>query len=257
MTLDDHFPDVILRCANLSKTFGGCHALADIDLAFPGTGITAIIGPNGAGKTTLLNILSGFVSADNGKCFLGTREITLLQPHQIARLGIARTFQHPRLVRRVSVLENVLVSFANQTRESLLPALLHSGVGVQELENGRTAIQLLKFVGLEQNASKAAGELSYGQQKLLALACCLATGAKILLLDEPVAGVHPGIVARILDLLRELRREGKQIIFIEHDILAVRESADFVVVLDHGKVIAQGLPRNVLDQEEIIEAYLS
>lgn len=246
-----------LRCERLRKTFDGSRALDGISLEFPSSGITAIIGPNGAGKTTLLNVVTGFIRPDGGRCFLGCRDTTGLPPHCIARLGVARTFQDLRLLLQVPVLDNVLVACPNQRGERFLPALLRFGVAAEEARNVREAMRLLRFVGLQDETSELAGELSYGQQKLLTLACCLATRARILLLDEPVAGVHPEIVARILGLLRELRDAGKLIVFIEHDISAVRQVADSVIVLGQGRVIAQGAPGEVLERPEIIEAYLA
>lgn len=245
-----------LRCEGLSKSFNGVRALAGLDLAFASEGITAIIGPNGAGKTTLLNILTGFLHPDVGRVLLGLREITSLAPHQISRLGVARTFQDLRLVFQVAVLENVMLARPNQAGERLLRALFRVGVGAEEAGNREYAMRLLEFVGLEGKSNDLVGELSYGQQKLLSLACCLATEAQILLLDEPVAGVHPRMIEEILRLLRKLRSDGKQVIFIEHDISAVREIADTVIVMDHGSVIAKGTPREVLERPDIMEAYL-
>jgi len=247
----------ILRCENLRKTFNGSQALTGLSLELPTSGITAIIGPNGAGKTTLLNILTGFIQPDDGRCFFGCREITRLPPHRIVRLGVGRTFQDLRLTLQVSVLENVLVACPNQRGERLLPALLRVGVAADDVRNQAEAIRLLRFVGLEQKGEELAGELSYGQQKLLTLVCCLATGAQILLLDEPVAGIHPEMAARLLDLLRELRDTGKLVVFVEHDIASVRQVADSVIVMDQGNVIAQGPPSEILDRPEIIEAYLA
>lgn len=248
---------MILRCENLSKSFEGTRALADLTLEFPVSGITAIIGPNGAGKTTLINVLTGFLRAESGQVFLGEQELTGLAPHKIARLGLARTFQDLRLISQVSVLENVLLARPNQKGERLLPALFRNGVAVQEKQNRKAAMDWLKFVGLDSTANELAGELSYGQQKLLTLACCLATDAKNLLLDEPVAGVHPEMVSKILNLLGQLRDSGKQIVFIEHDLSAVRQVADHVIVMDEGKIIAQGKPNEVLEKPEIIEAYVA
>ena len=245
-----------LSCEGLSKSFNGVHALTGLDLVFPPEGITAIIGPNGAGKTTLLNILTGFLRPDCGRCLLGFRELTSLVPHQISRLGIARTFQDLRLVLQVAVLENVMLARPNQAGERLLRALFRIGIAAEEAGNREYAMRLLEFVGLEVKSNDLAGDLSYGQQKLLSLACCLATEAQILFLDEPVAGVHPSMVEEILGLLRKLRSSGRQVIFIEHDISAVREVADTVIVMDHGSVIAKGAPREVLERPEIMEAYL-
>jgi len=245
-----------LRCEGLSKSFDGVRALAGVTLEFPASGIVAVIGPNGAGKTTLVNVLTGFLRADSGKSFLGGRELTGLASHKIARLGIGRTFQDLRLINLVSVLENVMLARPNQKGERLLPALFRNGVAAEEARNREAALRWLKFVGLADATNELTGELSYGQQKLLTLACCLATEARILLLDEPVAGVHPEMVQKILGLLSELRGQGKLVVFIEHDIAAVREVADLVIVMDEGKVIAQGKPAEVLEKPEIIEAYV-
>lgn len=244
------------RCEALNKSFDGVKALADFHHAFPSEGITAIIGPNGAGKTTLINVLTGFLRADSGKILFGDRDITRLAPHKIARLGIARTFQDLRLILQVPALDNVMLGRPNQRGERLFYALTRIGVKKEESRNREEAMRLLRFVGLEEKAGELAGELSYGQQKLVTLACCLATEAKVLLLDEPIAGVHPEMALRILDLLRELRDDGKLIVFIEHDISAVRSVADQVIVMDHGKIIAQGIPSEVLERAEIMEAYL-
>jgi ABC-type branched-subunit amino acid transport system ATPase component len=245
-----------LRCEGLSKSFDGVQALVNVSLEFPSSGIVAIIGPNGAGKTTWLNQTTGFLRPDAGKCFLGDCELTRLPAHKIARLGIARTFQDLRLISQVSVLENVLVARPKQKGERLLRALFRVGVATEERQNREQAMHWLKFVGLDTAANEFAGALSYGQQKLLTLASCLATDANILLLDEPVAGVQPDRIEQILGLLRELRELGKMIVFIEHDIASVREVADWVVVMDHGKIIAQGKPSDVLERPEIIEAYV-
>lgn len=245
-----------LRCEHLNKSFGGVEALANVSLDFPASGLVGIIGPNGAGKTTLLNVITGFLRPNGGRVFLGQNEVTRLPVHKIARLGIARSFQDLRLITQVSVLENVLVARPNQKGEGLLRALFRLGVAAEEKTNHEAAMNWLKFVGLDGAENQLAGELSYGQQKLLTLSCCIATEAPILFLDEPVAGVHPEMIERILDLFRELRSLGKLVVFIEHDIASVRRVADSVVVMDHGKIIAQGKPSDVLERPEIIEAYV-
>jgi ABC-type branched-subunit amino acid transport system ATPase component len=249
--------DGVLRCEALKRAFDGVRALAGVTLRFPASGIIAIIGPNGAGKSTLLNVLTGFLNPDVGKCFVGLRETTGLPPYRIARLGVARTFQDLRLILQVSCLDNVMLARPNQRGEALLGALFRFGVAKEEKANREVSMGFLRFVGMERKAGDLAGELSYGQQKLLALACCLATEAQILLLDEPVAGVHPDMTLRILDLLQKLKGEGKLIVFIEHDIAAVRKVADHVIVMDEGKVIAEGSPNEVLERPEIMEAYVA
>jgi branched-chain amino acid transport system ATP-binding protein len=248
---------IMLRCEGLTKSFDGVHALVNVHLQFPKSGIIAIIGPNGAGKTTLLHMLTGFLRPDTGRCFCGELQTTHLPPHRISRLGVARTFQDLRLILQVPVLENVLLARPAQRGERLWPALLRFGVAAEEERNREEALRPLCFVGLEAKASDLAGELSYGQQKLLTLACCLATGAKILLLDEPVAGVHPEMVTPILELLCQLGTTGKRVVFIEHDLIAVRQIADRIIVMDEGKVIAQGPLHDVLERPEIMEAYLA
>ena len=248
---------VSLRCERLFKSFDGTQALAGLNLEFPWSGIVAIIGPNGAGKTTLLNVLTGFIRPNSGQCWLGEQEITRMATHQIARSGLARTFQDLRLITLVSVLDNVMMAYPNQRGENVLWALLRIGVAAEEKRNRDEAMRLLRFVGLEEKAMEPASVLSYGQQKLLALACCLMTQARILLLDEPVAGVHPEMISHILSLLQQLRDEGKLVIFIEHDIATVRQIADLVIVMDEGKVIAQGPPAEILVRPEIMEAYLA
>ncbi len=245
-----------LRCRGLAKAFDGVHALDGVTLEFPSSTITAIIGPNGAGKTTLINCLTGVLRPSAGGCFLGDHDITQTAPHRIARMGVARTFQELRLIALVSLLENVMMARPNQRGERLLPALLRFGIAAEEAHNREEAMRLLRFVGLEERAEDLAGEVSYGQQKLLTLAVCLATEARVLLLDEPVAGVHPEVASRILGLLRELKQQGKTIVFIEHDMAAVRHVAEAVIVMDEGKVIAQGRPAEVLERPEIMVAYV-
>lgn len=246
-----------LRCERLKKAFDGIGALDGVTLEFPTDGIVAVIGPNGAGKTTLFNVLTGFLKPDAGKCFVGARETTSLPPHRITRMGVARTFQDLRLILQVPTLDNVMLARPNQRGETLLGALFRFGVAKDEKENRESAMRLLRFVGLENKVNEPAGELSYGQQKLLTLACCLATEATTLLLDEPVAGVHPEMAERIIGLLQELKSQGRLVIFAEHDIAAVRQAADRVIVMDDGKVIAEGVPNEVLERPEIMEAYVA
>ena len=245
-----------LRCKGISKSFNGVRALDRVCLDLPRSGITGLIGPNGAGKTTLLNILTGFERPDSGRYWLGCRELTGMAPHEIARLGVVRTFQEVRLVLEVSALQNVLVAFPRQRGETLAGALLRFGVTREETKNVEKALALLRFVGLEEKACAAGGELSYGEQKLLTLACCLATEAHLLLLDEPVAGVDPEMAHRVLDRLQELRDLGKRVLFVEHNIDAVRRIANQVIVMHDGRIIAEGAPEDVLGRPEIVEAYL-
>ncbi len=245
-----------MRCVGITKAFDGTRALDDFSYEFPQSGIVALIGPNGAGKTTLLNVLTGFLHPDAGRCWLGDTQLTGLSPHLICRRGIARTFQDLRLVRQETVENNVLLGRPLQRGASLLGAIAGLGVVADQRRQRRRVEELLDQVGLAGVASQAAGELSYGQQKLLTLACCLATEPRIILLDEPVAGVDPATIPRILDILRNLRDAGLLVVFVEHDMSAVRRVADLVVVMDDGHLIAQGSAYGVLERPEIIEAYV-
>ena len=244
-----------LRAESLVKNFNGVHALDGTTVEFSDTGVTAIIGPNGAGKTTLVNALTGFERVDSGRSFMGVAEITSLPPERIARLGVARTFQELRLVWRETALENVMVAVDSPAEELIRAA---TGIGIRG-ENERIrakAFEALRVVGLHDQAGVLATHLSYGQQKLLALARCMATDSHWLILDEPVSGVSPALVDTILDTLRGLARDGRAIVLIEHDIRAVREVADAVVVLDHGRVVATGTSDDVLARDDLLEAYL-
>jgi len=245
-----------LRCQALSKSFGPIKALCDVTLDFPHSGITAIIGSNGAGKTTLINVLSGFLKADAGCCFVNGKDTTHFPPYRLVALGLARTFQDLRLIPSVSALENVMLACSRQSSEKIGPALLRLRLRRDEMRNRENAFRWLRFVGLEMAALNLASELSYGQQKLLVLASCLATEARIVLLDEPVTGIHPEMVFRLSELLRILAGQGRMIVFVEHDIASVRSLADHLIVMDSGRVVAQGQSEEVLKRPEVMEAYL-
>jgi ABC-type branched-subunit amino acid transport system ATPase component len=246
-----------LRVEGLGKSFGGLTALADVSFEFPESGIVAIIGPNGAGKTTLLNVITGFMKPDRGRVFLGMMDITEHAPHAIAQLGVVRTFQDLRLIYRVPVLENLLLASAHGRLERLWVSLFRVGLKVEERKQTERCIDLLRAVKLEAVAHELTDTLSYGQLKVLSLAVCLATGARVLLLDEPVSGVDLTSMAQILELLNRLRDRDRLIVFIEHDMSAVRSLADLVVVMDDGRIVATGPPAEVLARPEILEAYIA
>jgi len=250
-------PVITLRCEAVGKRYRGVNALVNITLNFPAEGVIAIVGPNGAGKTTLLNVISGFVCPDSGRCFLGNKEITRLAPNQIVRLGLSRTFQDLRLISRLSALENVMLALPSQRGERLIYALSRFGLAHEERENRAQAMRLLQLAHLEPEALTLTRYLSYGKQKLLTLVCCLATQAKILLLDEPLAGIDPKGVDRTLELMKHLRNEGLIIIFIEHNLVAVKKIAEHLIVLDEGQIIGQGDPHEVLENPRVMEAYIA
>lgn len=247
----------LLTTVALKKHFDGTKAVDSVSLSIFGRTIVSLIGPNGAGKTTLFNVVTGFLPPDIGRVFFEGRDVTHMAAFRRARLGMGRTFQEMRLIRRLSALENVWLALPNQRGETVIGALL----GLHEREEKRRraeAMRWLEYVGIAETANQLAGELSYGQQKLLTVGCCLGMGAKLLLLDEPVAGVNPALVDRTLELLERLRHEeGKTIVLIEHNMDAVMRISDRVVAMDEGRIIADGTPEEVRESAAVIEAYLS
>jgi ABC-type branched-subunit amino acid transport system ATPase component len=231
-----------LSCINVSKQFQGVIALRHLSLTFPPSGIVAIIGPNGAGKSTLLNVLTGLILPDEGEIFLGSRTIVGLRSYEIAGLGIGRTYQAVRLMFGLSVLDNILLAFPGQAGEQFWGSIASLKGRREESRNKGIAIELLQLVDLERYKDNLARELSYGQQKVLALVCCMATGAGIILLDEPVAGIHQQLTHKIIVLLRKIRNENHLVVFVEHDMAFVKGVADQVIALESGGLAFQGRP---------------
>lgn len=247
----------ILRTTGVTKRFDGVVAVDTFDLCISANQIVAIIGPNGAGKTTLFHIATGFVTPDSGSISYRGEELTLLTPHRIARLGIARTFQDLRLIQRMSVLDNVLLATTRPECEGLLISLRRMYIQQQETANRKQALEWLDFVRLADKCDDLAGEISYGEQKLLSLACCLATRSELLLLDEPVAGVSSTTTEHLLEHIGQLPSMGKTVLFIEHNLLAVQRIANRVIVMDEGRKIAEGTWSEVSAATEVMEAYLA
>lgn len=258
MSLEAGQRQPVMSVHGLTKSFDGVLALDGFDLDVYCGDIVALIGPNGAGKTTLFNIITGFLRADSGIVKVGTDNVTDWVPHRMIRCGVARTFQNLRLIGGISALANVQLSFPHQRGEALVKGLTFSprATARQERSNRDEAREILAEVGLEEKSDDLAANLSYGQQKLLTMACVLATGADIYLLDEPVAGVHPKLIETILELVRKLASSGKTVVLIEHNIYAVQEVAARAVFMDAGKKIAEGTPTEVLKDERVLEAYL-
>lgn len=242
---------------SLSKHFNGVVALADFSCAVAEREILGLLGPNGAGKTTLFNVLTGLLAPDSGAADFKGHALIGRPVHKIANLGIARTFQNLRLIRRITVLENVLLCFKNQPGENLLnvffrPVLCkRHEAGIRE-----KALALLETAGLAEKANDFADNLSYGQQKLLSIVCCLAADADLLLLDEPVAGIAPEMAERILAIIAALPKQGKSAIVIEHDIDALKSIAHRMIFMDAGRKICEGTPDQVLNDPRVIEAYI-
>lgn len=246
-----------LNIKSVNKKFDGTVALDDFSLEIPRNSITGIIGPNGAGKTTLFNVITGFLPLDSGKIIYNGKNLSRMPSYKIARTGIARTFQQLRLINRMTVLDNILLSFQNQAGENLKNTFFFPGrVKEQEERNREKANELLVFMGIEEKASDLVEDLSYGQQKMISLACCLASGADLLLLDEPVAGINPEMIEKILKAIKKLPDAGKTFVMIEHNIEAVMQVCDRVIFMDEGKKIAEGDPESVRHDPAVIEAYL-
>jgi neutral amino acid transport system ATP-binding protein len=249
----------LLEISRVSQSFGGVRAVDDVSIAIAEGSLSAIIGPNGAGKTTLFNVVSGMLSGDGGGeiSFAGHR-ILGRRAHKIARLGLSRTFQMPRALARMSVLDNVALAAPDNLGERFGMALLRPfAVRRQEREIRARALELLQLVRMDGLAGEYAGVLSGGQRKLLELARALMTEPRMILLDEPMAGVNPTLGAQLVDHVRRLHDEqGVTFLFIEHDMELVMRLAERVIVMDHGAVIADGTPDQVKRDERVIEAYL-
>ncbi len=254
----------VLEVKNLTKRFGGIVAVNNLSFSVEKGTINALIGPNGSGKTTVLNLITGFYPPDNGEIFVKGRKINGLSPYKIASLGVGRTFQNIRIFPQMTVLENLLVALEKRKNETLLKALFNrKKISEEERLIKKRALELLNTFFLEGNPNILANEsqnlaysLSHGQRKLLEFARVVATGADLLLLDEPFSGVFPEVQEKIIDIMKHLKKEGKTIIFIEHKIDVVAEVSDKVFVLNYGEKIAEGTPSEVLNDEKVIEAYL-
>jgi len=242
---------------NISKAFDGVNAVNNFSFSWNDYKIVGLIGPNGAGKTTLFNILTGFIRADSGQFIFREKNLLNLPPNKIVHKGIVRTFQDLRLLRQIKVIENIMLYQQHQVGEDPLTAWIR-GTKYQKNQNEKfaNAKSILEFVGLWDKRNELAEALSYGQQKLLSLGCCLAAGGEYLILDEPFSGINPETINHIINMLQDLVKQGKKIFLIEHNIRAVRSICDWLVVMDEGKKIAEGIPDEVLRKEEIIEAYL-
>jgi branched-chain amino acid transport system ATP-binding protein len=248
----------ILVVNHVTKIFGGLVANKDVSMDVAERSIHSIIGPNGAGKTTFFNTLSGFYKPQAGSILFQEHVIVGKKPDEISRMGMARTFQKIRLFHTMTALENVALACDARMKENLWDAFLHTSRMKQEERAVHDyALQLLQFVGLTDKRYKFAKNLSYGDQRRLEIARALATGLRLLLLDEPTAGMSPEETQEVIELIQILRDEwGLTIILIEHDMKVVMGISDTITVLDHGQKIAEGKPKEIQSNEMVIEAYL-
>lgn len=247
----------MLEIEGLTKNFGGVAAVKSVTTCFEKGRISAIIGPNGAGKTTLFNLVAGFHKPTSGRIVFDGRDVAGLRPDQMAALGIARSFQTTHLFDKASVLDNLIVGHRLRTRSGLWDVLTGSArLAVEERTCRDKAAEVLDFVGLARIAHRIAGEISQEERKRVAFALALATGPKMLLLDEPAGGVNPDETAGLADLIRKMAASGLTICLIEHKMDMIMGLADKIVVLDHGEKIAEGPPAAIRADERVIEAYL-
>jgi ABC-type branched-subunit amino acid transport system ATPase component len=245
----------LLIVENLGKQFGGVSALNNVGCSIRSGEVVGLLGTNGSGKTTLFNVITGFLPADTGNITFRNKDLLNLPPHHIASIGIARTFQNARLINSLTVLENVLLAFKNQDGEKLHRLFLKP-YSTREHKNRNTAITMLENVNLADKQNTLAQDLSYGQQKLLSIVCCLPLGADLLLLDEPFAGVSPAMTDRILSLISDLRNQGKSIFLIEHNMDIMMQICDRIIFMDAGVIICEGSPEAVRNDPRVIQAYL-
>lgn len=250
--------DNIIEFINLEKKFNGIKALDKFSGSVQKGDIVGIIGPNGAGKTTLFNIITNYFLPDKGVVLFKKKDITGASPHKITTLGISRTFQDLRIIKQITAYENVMLAFKNQPGECLRNVFFKSKkVKKIEKENKKKALELLSYAGLVDKAHELGSELSYGQQKILTIICCLATNGDLILLDEPVAGLSPVLIDKMVSIILDLPKHNKTVVLIEHNMELVSQICDKVIALEAGKIICEGGPDSVRNDPRVIESFLN
>jgi branched-chain amino acid transport system ATP-binding protein len=246
-----------LEVDRIAKRFEGIVAVDEVSFVAKAGEVTGLIGPNGSGKTTTMNMITGLYSADSGSIHLEDKSLTKIEPHRIAVLGVARTFQNIRLLADQTVLSNVMLGTHGSHRANLLAVLARlPGVGAEESALRKRCRNLLDEMHIGHLADTAAGDLSYGDRRRVEIARALASSPRLLLLDEPAAGMNHGEKARLGDIILQIRKSGITVVLIEHDIDLVAKVSDHIVVLNFGRAIAEGTPDEVRRAPAVIEAYL-
>ncbi len=247
----------MLKVEHVTQKFGGLTALSEINIRINRGEIVGVIGPNGAGKTTLFNLITGIYTPAEGRICLEGEDITGKKPYRIAEMGISRTFQNIRLFKKLTVMDNVIIGMHSRTKSNLLDAVFKTPRRRREEKAGvQKALECLDFLHLKELRYHLADSLPYGAQRRLEIARCLATSPKVILLDEPAAGMNEQETMELMEIIRKLKKGGYTILLIEHDMKFVMNICDRLYVLDYGVQIAQGLPEEIKNNQKVIEAYL-
>lgn len=248
--------DPIVVVDNVTRTFGGLNAVDVQHLEIPRGQITALIGPNGAGKTTFFNLLTGFDKPNSGSWIYNGKNLANVPPHKVARMGMVRTFQLTKSLNIMTVIENMRLGAQKQKGENFWNSFIKPLWSNQEAEITKKADELLARFKLDAKRDDYAGELSGGQRKLLEMARALMAEPELVMLDEPMAGVNPALTQSLLEHIKDLKKDGTTVLFVEHDMHMVRNISDWVIVMAEGKIVAEGPPAQVMKDQAVIDAYL-